>query len=78
MDRILKDLKSWSIFPTEKRGCAMMKSVDDFDCGRHRVLLCPLDFADRLARNPNRDITIYWGGREEQLCMISASLRRFR
>ena len=21
---------------------------DDFDCGRHRVLLCPLDFADSV------------------------------
>ena len=27
MDRILKDHQTWSIFPTEKRGCAMMKSV---------------------------------------------------
>ncbi len=31
-----------------------------------------------LARNPNRDITIYWGGREEQHLYDLSSLKRFR
>ena len=58
------------------RGCATMKTVRlILIAGGAGLLLRALHSADRPARNPDRDITIYWGGREENICTDLSELR---
>ena len=75
-----KIIKSWSIFPTEKR--AWLRDDEErpmilwIAVGGTEVLLCPLDFMTALARNPNCGYHHLLGGREEQhlhdLCELEA------
>ncbi len=77
MDRILKDHQIVVDIPhgeawlrdDEERPMILIAGGTGFSYARSILLTA-------LARNPNRDITIYWGGREEQhlydLCELEA------
>ncbi len=77
MDRILKEREIVVDIP---HGEAWLREDEDRplipDCRWHGLLLCPLDLLTALARNPNRDITIYWAAVKRSTFTICLSWRR--